>query len=139
MKLSMAPPLLLLAGALVAGTEGHKVPDTAGDYFNLCKDVDSAGGAESVGAAVSKSYCNGFFTGFKTGFLFEEVNAKAKLICFPEFQGNLGAPVQPTPDEIERAFLKYMRDHPTIMHERMLIALHLTLVDAYPCSAGIQK
>jgi hypothetical protein len=102
MKILVFVALLCFGGIQPLGTqEQRKAPFSVGDYFNLCKGIDDTG-PETVEKVASHSYCNGFFDGFQAGFFTEQIDS-GKAICLPG---------SGTPDETERVFLKYVRDHP---------------------------
>jgi hypothetical protein len=100
---------------------------TAGDVLTACETAITLDqGAQSDDASSDKAFwCVGYVAGVMDGALMAPIITNSRpVVC---------APKGGTSEQSLRAVIKYLRDHPEVLHESAEVHVITALVKAFPC------
>ena len=95
-------------------------PQSGNDLLRKCENVLS-----SSTETVDSAFCLGHISGFFEGLSLKVSEQSTNLTCYPE------SPV--TAAQLLRIVVKYMQDHPELLHHPYKFLVADALSEAFPC------
>ena len=118
---------MMFVGVLATSLQAQTLAKTAGDFAKLCADTDPKAAARNSVLALNNGFCLGYFQGVLiTNYMFNALKRGDAFFC---------APIEVTPGQARKVFLKYINEHPEKLHEEPTSTVQESLIAVFPCKS----
>ena len=115
----------ILIEVLATPLQAQTLAKTAGDMAQVCADLDEKAATRNPALALKAGFCLGYFQGVLiSNVMFTAHKRGDAFFC---------APIEVTPEQARKVFLKYLNDHPEQLHENPNSIAVSSLIAAFPC------